>query len=88
MKAAPLLGSWGSTASATAAVAAKFLDQQSHEGNKQRATEDHGPVPDIETEKPAVGRHKFELHKRPLLGLCSHSLRNGSAHGAVLLLPA
>ena len=56
------------------------LNQQAYEADKQGATEDHGPVPDIETEKPAVGRHKFELHERPLLGLCSHSLRNGSAH--------
>jgi hypothetical protein len=70
------------------------LDQQSSEADKQRATEDHGPVPDIETEKPAVSRHKFELHERPLLGICSQSslggrsLRNGSAQSAVLLLPA
>jgi hypothetical protein len=45
------------------------LDQQSNEADKQRATKDHGPVPDIETEKPAVRRHKFELHERPLLGV-------------------
>jgi hypothetical protein len=70
------------------------LDQQSYEADKQRATEDHGPVPYIKTEKPAIGRHKFELHERPLLGICSQSslggrsLRNGSAHSAVLLLPA
>jgi hypothetical protein len=70
------------------------LNQQSNEADKQRATKDHGPVPDIETEKPAVRRHKFELHERPLLGVCSQpslsgkSLRNSSAHGAVLLLPA
>jgi hypothetical protein len=48
----------------------------------------------ISTEKPAFGRHKFELHERSLLGICSQSslggssLRNGSAHGAVLRLPA
>jgi hypothetical protein len=67
-----------------------WLDQQSYEADKQRATENHGPVPDIETEKPAVGRHKLEPHERPLLGICSQSslVRNGSAHGAVLLLPA
>jgi hypothetical protein len=41
------------------------LGQQSNEADKQRATKDHGPVPDIETEKPAVRRHKFELHERP-----------------------
>jgi hypothetical protein len=70
------------------------LDQQIYEADKQRVTEDHGPIPDIKTEKPAVGRHKFELHERPLLGICSQSslgersLGNGSARGAVLLLPA
>jgi hypothetical protein len=71
-----------------------WLNQQGYEADKQRATEDHGPVPDIKTEKLAVGRHKFELHERPLLEICSQSslsgrsLRNGSAQGAVLLLPA
>jgi hypothetical protein len=55
----------GAPTSATAAGAGKFLDQQSHEANKQSATEHHGPVSNIETEKPAVGRHKFELHERP-----------------------
>jgi hypothetical protein len=49
------------------------LDQQSNEADKQRAPKDHGPVPDVETDKPAVGRHKFELHERPLLGICSQS---------------
>jgi hypothetical protein len=33
------------------------LDQQSKKADKQIATKDHGPVPDIETEKPAVGRY-------------------------------
>jgi hypothetical protein len=44
----------------------RALAQQSHEPNKQRATDHHGPVPDIEIEKPAIGRHKFELHAGPL----------------------
>jgi hypothetical protein len=42
-----------------------WLNQQGYEADKQRATEDHGPVPDIKTEKLAVGRHKLELHEPP-----------------------
>jgi hypothetical protein len=44
----------------------RALAQQSHEPDKQRATEDHRPVPAVETEQPAVGRYEFELHGRPL----------------------
>ena len=48
---APLVG-WGSPLGRSGRLA-----RQSHEPDKQRATEDHGPVPDIETEKVTVGRH-------------------------------
>ena len=49
-----------------------WLNQQGYEADKQRATEDHGPVPDIEIEKPVVRRHESELHARPLpLNDCS-----------------
>jgi hypothetical protein len=43
----------------------RVLAQQSHEPNKQRATDHHRPVPDIQIEKPAIGRYQFELHARP-----------------------
>jgi hypothetical protein len=44
----------------------RVLAQQSHEPAKQRATDHHGPVPDIQLEKPAIPRYKSELHARPL----------------------
>jgi hypothetical protein len=50
---------------AVRAVVGGRLAQQSHESNKQRANEHYGPVPDIQIEKPAVGRHEFEVHRRP-----------------------
>jgi hypothetical protein len=47
------------------------------------ATEDHGPVPDIQIEKPAVGRYKFEPHTRP----CRRPTRR-RYHRSDVLLPA
>jgi hypothetical protein len=43
----------------------RLLAQQSHEPINQTATDHHGPVPDIQIEKPAVGRYKGETHARP-----------------------
>jgi hypothetical protein len=64
-------------------LARLWLDQQRHEGDKQRATEEHGPVPDVK----ALGHHACELHERPPLRIAS-SLRTGSAGSALLLFPA
>jgi len=71
-------------ATAVADIAVR-LTQQSHEPDEQRATQDHRPVPDIQIEKPAVGRHKFEQHERPLWNLLP---AHCSAYCAVPLLPA
>jgi hypothetical protein len=63
----------------------------SHEPNNQTTTDHHGPrlcerpVPDIQIEKPAVGRHEFELHARPLWNLLP---AHCSAYCVVPLLPA
>jgi hypothetical protein len=45
------------------------LSCQSHTADEQKATEEHAPLPDIETEKPAIG-YSYKSHGRPLLGNC------------------
>ena len=83
----------GPAAAANVASKSKFrrafmsrlrLNQQSYEADKQGATDDHGPVPDIKTEKPAVGCHKSNCMTPPTRNL----LVEKSARDAVLLLPA
>jgi hypothetical protein len=44
------------------------LDQKSQTADEQRTTKEHGPLPDIETEKPAIG-HSCKSHGRPLFGM-------------------
>jgi hypothetical protein len=61
----------------------RVLGQQGHETDEQRATEHHGPVPDVEIEKPAVGRYKSELHARPL----PKTTRRRRYHRSDVLLP-